>query len=165
MESRRRAIALIDSSLVNADPEDEDLLILKANILQSVRKFKQADRIYRSVLRRSPDNTLALIDWADRLSSSRSGMRSALRYYDKALVLIERGKHRLSAEQELVDGSAGKTRVLLRLGRPLDALRAAIRGLQHVPTDPILWDLSEAAREEYRRRARSRDQARRKRRS
>ncbi len=131
------------------DPDDVDLLILRGNLLDTMNRFEEAARLYRRVLRLDPDNPLALVDLADSYACAREEHRNALRYYDRALRALERGRFHANAAEEFVEACVGKAETLLDLDRPLDALRTVLGGLARYPTDLELGGVLQRAQAAY----------------
>jgi tetratricopeptide (TPR) repeat protein len=137
------AIRLLDQYLETVDREDIDVLRLKGNVLDIQLKHEKSRQIYKQILRRCPDNTLALIDMGDAWARSDEYTR-AIPYYNRALRLISNGHYTSgvyvygSKEEEFIEASLGKAEALLELKRHAAALTCLVNALQKYPAAVVL---------------------------
>jgi tetratricopeptide (TPR) repeat protein len=144
------AIDALDEWLLSCDPKDVEVLLLKGYILDSKHRFAVAHRVYREVLRVSPDNPPALLEVGSYHTNIHGEHGKALRYFSRALRLIEAGRFFTNERDELVEACTEKAKTLLRLRRPLAALRVIVRGLEKYPTDIVLGSALQQAQKLYR---------------
>lgn len=146
----RGAIRALDEWLRGTDPRDVEVLLSKGYILDSVHRFAAGFRIYREVLRIAPNNPPALIQVGSYYANIRRDDRKALRYFRRALRLVEAGQAFEDEEDEFVDACTENAGALLRLKRPLAALRIIVKGLQKHPGNIVLGGVLQRAQEQYR---------------
>lgn len=128
------ALQILNKYLQIVNPKEVDVLILKGNILDASGDFETAKRVYKQVLRLAPRNPVPLIDLAGYyLLGEPSRARTALRYYNKALKLLWSGRFYADIEDEITEVCLGKSDALIKLGRPSDAIRCLLKGLEKYP--------------------------------
>lgn len=145
-----KAIELINEYLRETNLTDVDVLLLKGHVLDSSHEFDQGLRVYQQVLRIDRDNAPALNDLGGYYSNIKRDYRKALRYYTRALRLIESGRFHLDEQDEFIEACVGKADALRELNRPMDALKCIVHGLQKYPADIVLGGALERAQEWYR---------------
>ena len=107
-------------------PEDPNLLLAIANFRVLQRRTDEAVALYRSVLRLSPKNLLALNNLATLLSESPGKADEALRYIERAIQLT-------GPEPALLDT---KGMVFVHDGRPEDAVKILQQAAAAPRADP-----------------------------
>ncbi|MGE0642540.1 MAG: tetratricopeptide repeat protein [Nitrospira sp.] len=147
----KKAVEQIDMYLSTVDSTDTELLVLKGNIYDSQGKFSEARKMYETVLGIEPNNILALTDLGEYFSCCKHDYRRALRYFDKALDLLESRKYHPNQESELVDVCVEKISALLSLGQPVEALKCILRGLEKFPASERLVDSLQRIQKQFRR--------------
>jgi len=99
-------------------------------------------------------NTLALIDLGDAYSNQ-GKYQASIKYYDRALKLIRKGKHTSGMYvypekgEEYITACEGKATSLLELNRPMAALKCIVEGLQKYPSDINLGTTLQKAQKRY----------------
>ncbi|MBI4356065.1 MAG: tetratricopeptide repeat protein [Candidatus Omnitrophica bacterium] len=130
--------ALEDVTLaLSNNPEDEDALALKGNILELIEHYAEARACYEKVLELNPNNTQAWIDLGDHYTNKEENDK-ALQYYDGAINLIGRGIIYVSKTHEVEQAYFGKASLLKAAGRLTEALVCAQEGLQLAPDAELL---------------------------
>ncbi len=137
--ARSQALHTIDAALVT-HPDEPDLLLLKAHLLDRLGEYQEARRLYSRVMRRDAHNVLAALDmghsyyYAGRLAL-------ALRWYDRALALLRAGHFWGVWRVEWEEVHWSRAWSLAELGRTTAAAVCCRQGLARAPRSHSLLDL------------------------
>jgi tetratricopeptide (TPR) repeat protein len=144
------AIKIIDNYFFHIDSNDLDLLILKGNIFETLAEPIRAIAIYKKALKIDPHNSAILIDLGDSYSANtQRDYQTAVKYYDKALKIVEKGKYYYDKEDEFVEACIGKANALIELKKPMVALKSIIHGLHKYPKNVLLGSVLQRAQETF----------------
>ena len=137
--ARSQALHTIDAALA-AYPDEPDLLLLKAHLLDRLGEYQEARGLYSRVMRRDAANVLAALDmghsyyYAGRLAL-------ALRWYDRALALLRAGHFWGVWRAEWEEVHWFRAWSLAELGRTPAAVVCCRQGLARAPRSHPLLDL------------------------
>jgi tetratricopeptide (TPR) repeat protein len=147
LEDPRQALAILERGLGKTRRVNEGAMLLKGNVLEALGQQRKAEAVYRSILRRNPRHAGALVDVADVLSGRRDA--AAVRYYRRALALVESGRWRRGIEEVYVGAIKGLAYLQEARGRYLYALRLLAGGLQRYPARGELFAAFSIVRDKY----------------
>lgn len=136
----KRAVQILDDYLHRSDPHDIDLMLYKGYLLTARSRFEEGLRVYRQVLRIDRENPEALNEIANYYTNIRRADRTSLRYHERALRAIRKGRIYSDREDEFVEAVIGKAEALARLRRFPRALRGLLDGLKEYPANSLLGD-------------------------
>ncbi len=137
--ARSQALHSIDAAL-DAHPDEPDLLLLKAHLLDRLGDYQEARRLYSRVMRQDAANVLAALDmghsyyYAGRLALG-------LRWYDRALALLRAGHSWGVWRAEWEEVHWFRAWSLAELGRNQAAIACCRHGLGQAPRSRSLRDL------------------------
>ncbi|HVS40495.1 MAG TPA: tetratricopeptide repeat protein [Gemmataceae bacterium] len=119
---------------VRADPKDADLLVSLADLQDAQGRHDEAVKIYQQILKDSPRNVLALNNLAWLQAFRGDAQAESLSLVDRAIA---------------VAGPAGslldtKGVILLKLGKPAEAVRVLSDATEQLPTASVYFHLAEA---------------------
>ena len=134
-----RALHTIDAALA-AHPDEPDLLLLKAHLLDRLGEYQEARRLYSRVMRRDAANVLAAMDMGHSYYyAGRPAL--ALRWYDRALALLRAGHFSGVWRVEWEEVHWFRAWSLAELGRNTAAVVCCRQGLARAPRSHPLLDL------------------------
>lgn len=137
--AQSKALHTIDRAL-KVHPDEPDLLLLKAHLLDRLGEYQEARRLYSRVVRRDGVNVLAAMDmghsyyYAGRLAL-------ALRWYDRAIVLLRAGHCWAVWRAEWEEAHWFRAWSLAELGRSQAAIACCRHALRKAPRSHSLRDL------------------------
>ena len=137
--AQSKALHTIDRAL-KVHPDEPDLLLLKAHLLDRLGEYQEARRLYSRVMRRDTANVLAALDmghsyyYAGRLAL-------ALRWYDRALALLRAGHFWGVWRAEWEEVHWFRAWSLAELGRTPAAVVCCRHGLAKAPRSGPLRNL------------------------
>lgn len=155
--SPAKAIKLIDSYLKQVDQYDDDLIILKGNILDSMGRPTEAVKCYRKAYKINSQNPQTLIELGDYyVSYHQQKFQQALQYYNKSIGMLK-SKRMRSADQidRFIVANLRRAEALVELNKPLDAMKSIVRVLCRYPTDSRLGSALLRVQEQNEKRQRS----------
>jgi predicted Zn-dependent protease len=128
---RQRVHELLESA-VRQKPDSVGLLIARAEFLDASRDYEGAERVYRDLLARDPNNAVAMNNLAWLLAER--DQKGA-----EALTLIERALQLAGPGADFLDTQAS---ILLVLDRPRDAIKTLENAIEQMPTGSRYFHLS-----------------------
>lgn len=133
-----QALSDVDKVLAN-NPEDQDALGLKGNIMELMQRDDEARMYYEKVLELNPTNVQAWVDLGDNYSNNQN-ISKALEYYDGACSLIKQGVIYAARLNEVEQAYFAKASLLKTVGKLQEAIDCAQEGLRLAPESELLRD-------------------------
>ncbi len=137
--ARSQALRSVDSAL-KAHPEEPDLLLLKAHLLDRLGHYQEARRLYARAVRRDGANVLAAMDMGHSYYFA-GRLALALRWYDRAISLLRSGHCWAVWRAEWEEAHWFKAWSLAELRRRKSAITCCRHGLLRAPRSHPLRDL------------------------
>lgn len=137
--AQSKALRTVDAALA-AHPDEPDLLLLKAHLLDRLGEYQEARRLYNRVMRRNGANVLAAVDMGHSYYyAGRLGL--ALRWYDRAIALLRAGHCWAIWRAEWEEAHWFKAWSLAEQGQARAAIVCCRTGLTRAPRSSTLRDL------------------------